>query len=485
MTRDFVVVGFSKILQILSVILTLRVLTSVLSPAEVGKVHFVLSTISFFALFFINPVGMYLKRRVVEWSKSDYLSTSFTIFFYYIIIVVLITSAILYILNGYWMNFSTISVDDLILIAALYLVFNTVSLTLASTLNLLGYRKSWAVITIIGIWVGIFSSWYFTRVDATATRWLYGQVSGFFIATCVGAYLINRFGFYSNFYFNDFRRSLNRASIGLAISFSFPISIAVILGWFQYQSWKVFVGQVINFEYLGLFAAGYAISAGIMAAFESTAQQFVHPYFYKNITHATRYEMQEAWTNYANLMLPSAFMTCSFIAALSTQLIHLLVDEKFWGVELFLLMGSFIEFFRIATNVYSLSYHASLNTVKIIFPQFVGALLVIVTYAIYYEYQNITILFSGLLLSGVGYFFIFYTQVNKEYKPNIKVIPLLVSGFSGFCFYFIAQEVNAVEPSIYGDISAVLISGVIYLSLLYVMFKRSFVNTISNGPSKY
>ena len=70
MNRDCLIITAGRVLQRLIDVAAIRLLTTLLTPSEVGNYYLVLSVIGFCVLTFISPVGMYINRRLHKWHED-------------------------------------------------------------------------------------------------------------------------------------------------------------------------------------------------------------------------------------------------------------------------------------------------------------------------------------------------------------------------------------------------------------------------------
>ena len=103
--------------------------------------------------------------------------------------------------------------------------------------------------------------------------------------------------------------ALSRKYRSALMKFAWPVSIAVGLSWLQSQSYRFFLEDAAGLAQLGLFVAGYSISAGIIAAFESVLTTYFQPQFYKGINTSNSAERAAAWNSYATAIFPALIVT--------------------------------------------------------------------------------------------------------------------------------------------------------------------------------
>jgi O-antigen/teichoic acid export membrane protein len=90
MRRDILLLTGGRLAQALLAIASLRLLTALLSPAQVGSVYLMLSFTSWFGLFLINPVGMFINRKIHGWHQKKALLKRFRVFNLYVLAVSLL-----------------------------------------------------------------------------------------------------------------------------------------------------------------------------------------------------------------------------------------------------------------------------------------------------------------------------------------------------------------------------------------------------------
>jgi O-antigen/teichoic acid export membrane protein len=102
--------------------------------------------------------------------------------------------------------------------------------------------------------------------------------------------------------------------------FAWPVAISVGFNWLQTQGYRFFVADSLGLIALGLFVAGYGISAGLMAAFESVLTTYFQPRFYKRVSNNNLVDQSLAWNKYAGAILPSLILVTFLLAGLAPEL---------------------------------------------------------------------------------------------------------------------------------------------------------------------
>jgi len=109
MNKDLMIIIGGRVLQIIIMLISIRLLTTFLTPEEVGNYYIILALLAFFNLVLLNPPGMYFSRHVLHWQKSKNLLNAISIFIVWIIIVAFVSvpiSTSIYYYLGYETKFS-------------------------------------------------------------------------------------------------------------------------------------------------------------------------------------------------------------------------------------------------------------------------------------------------------------------------------------------------------------------------------------------
>jgi O-antigen/teichoic acid export membrane protein len=112
-----------------------------------------------------------------------------------------------------------------------------------------------------------------------AEFWLLGLLLGQIIFAIIGTQI-----FFRKLQPQAHANFPGRSHLHTLFCFAWPIAICVGFNWLQTQGYRFFVGDSVGLVALGLFVAGYGISVGVIAAFESVMTTFFLPYFYKTIS---------------------------------------------------------------------------------------------------------------------------------------------------------------------------------------------------------
>lgn len=352
----------------------MRVATTLLSPEEMGKVSLVLTTIAFFAMFLINPVGMFINRRLHAWQASGIAQYYLVRYVSYLLLVAFIAAISLPFLYMSGVADFGVSIGWLIVLVCGSLFFNTINQTAIPSLNMLGDSGRFVLLSIATIAASFASATILVQwLGPLAQHWLFGLLLGQTLLAVIGTRVfISRLqqpGAFST------PKVIHKRHLRVLINFAWPVAIAVGLGWVQGQGYRYLMEGQLGLVQLGLFVAGYGISAGIIAGFESVITTYFQPRLYRNISAEDSVSWARSWREYAVVIAPSLLLTAAFIATLAPELTRIFLGNKFQSAANYVIWGAFAETVRMLTGTYSLVAHVHMRTRWLMLPNLIGAVL--------------------------------------------------------------------------------------------------------------
>lgn len=405
------VILLGRLVHFFLMLVILKTVTALLSPAELGKIALITSAVAFFSSFLINPVGMYVNRQLHTWNSKGVVSQWLGFLGVYILISAVISAFILGIVNySECLNIGLSSVFVFCFVL-FTLLFNTINQTTIPSLNMFGFRGYFTFLSILTLLLGLlFAVLLVDSYGFYSEYWLSGLVLGQSVVGLIGGVVL--YSKVNHVEDNNIKPSLH--GIWRVFKFSWPIAITVGLAWFQSQSYRFFIEDTLGLQVLGFFVAGYGISAGIIAGFESVFTMYYQPIFYSKISEGNEEQRRQAWNHYATAILPSLIVVFFIISALAPQFTRLLLAPKFHSAAQFVIWGACAETFRVIVNVYSMAAHAEKNTQLLILPNCVGACVSLLL--LYCLIPKLGVVGAGiaLCLSGFSVVLMLHTRIKRE-----------------------------------------------------------------------
>ncbi len=358
-----------RVMQFLIMFVSLKMMTSLLSPVEVGRVAAVTTGIAFFALFFVNPVGTLFNRRLHSWFRDGSARTYTHFYSLYILFVSIIAVVMFVTLAIVGFDLMGLHWPWILMLVGGSLFFNTAVQTLIPSLNLLGREVSFTVLNILTLATSLSLSLALCLYSTcSAENWLLGALLAQMVFGGI-AYVV----LFSAHPSSPTSPSISMAKLMYSIQFCWPVALAVGFQWFYLQGYRFVLVDQFGLAEFGLFAAGYGLATAVMAAGEIVLSTWFQPAFYKAANSTTEAERLVAWEIYAARMLPGSFLGVSLLIVASDLLPKVMLGSQFHDAGIYVLVGAFAEWGRFLVGVFGLNAHRLMVTRQLILPNAFGA----------------------------------------------------------------------------------------------------------------
>lgn len=471
LNKEFVIIFIGKLFLTIISILSIKILTTLLSPYEMGKIYIFLVVVSFFLLFFVNPLTQYFFRFMNNWKIQKSLCEKLFLMSLYLLIISAL-ALICLLISIKFDIFNIFNTKNIILILFGFVFFQSLNQFIIPLLNMLHYRLSFTILTVLTAFGIIVFGYLFVKLfGSTSENWLLGTVVSNTLFLIIGFFILkNRLNEKFNGFFYSFKK-ITKEKIKSILVFVMPLSIATLFMWLQNSGYRILIEQNIGLEFLGFLGVGLAISGQVASTIESIVMQYFHPIYYKQITNATVEERKKAIESFINKALPIYFMLAIFLTFVAKYVVEILVDEKYYSVYIFTAFGVWIEFFRMSSNLFGNISQSEMNTKKIMAPYIIGSLVTIIL--VYFSSLKVDYEFYlpiALLIGGVFTMIVMYISMKKliDFKIDFRLIffSFLVSlpYFSTYLFNF---ETNLVL-----NLLVVGSFGLYFLGTIYFIYKK-------------
>lgn len=461
-------------MQFLILAVTMRVASTLLSPVEFGKASLLVATTAFFAFFFINPIGMFVNRRLHSWQINGAARHYFFYYINYLFFIAIIAAVILYFVQLYgWLN-SEIHFIWLATLVCGSIFFSTITLTAIPSLNLLGESSKFLVLTVAMAVSSLLFAIFFIYINKPAAQyWLMGQLVGQTVIGAIGVGLLYKFLRTSQ---NSHKRSsIRNQQLRSLFSFAWPVAVAASLGWIQSQGYRYIIENNLGLMELGLFVAGYGVSAGLIAGFESILTTYFQPRMYRDVTMANLSDQEEAWRVYASSVIPPLILTVTFIMILAPELTQLFLGETFQSAEKYVVWGGLAECARVLIGVYSLIAHVFMRTKLLIFPNIIGAVSSVILCIILMPGYGAIGVGIGLSISGFLIVLTMHIMLKRYIRSGLPNQPIALSFFCSLALLIASIMVRQlpIEESNFSYLYNIILVGMPYLGMQYFLVRNS------------
>lgn len=465
--------------QFLLTLAMMRVATTLLSPEEMGKVSLVLTTIAFFAMFLVNPVGTFINRRLHSWQASGATRHYLRQYLNYLLSVTLVAAVTLLPLyaSGF-VNFG-MSIGWLIILVCGTLLFNTINQTAIPSLNMLGDSGRFMLLSIATIAASfVCATLLVWAAQPLAQYWIFGLLVGQALVGAVGAKV-----FFSRLKKPEasyVKTSISRRHQRTLFSFAWPVAIAAGLGWMQGMGYRYLMEGQLGLAQLGLFVAGYGISAGMIAGFESVLTTYFQPRLYRDASSGGHDEQALAWQRYAAAVIPSLLLTVALIVMLAPELTRLFLGESFQSAADYVVWGALAEAARVLIGIYSLIAHVHMRTRWLIIPNLIGAVLSITLCALLIPNFGAAGAGIALVCSGFAVVVTMHVLLARHAGGGAPIRPILMAALSAVSLWggMLGFQQMLVPTGFWGRASVLVIASGAYLVLQFLFLRN---HLIKNG----
>ena len=455
----------------------LRVATTLLSPEEMGKVSLVLTTIAFFAMFLVNPVGMFINRRLHAWQANGSARAYLERYAGYLIGVALLAAISLPLFNlSGLVNFG-MPIGWIVALVCASLIFNTINQTSIPSLNMLGDARGFVALSVATLAASFVCAVTLVETMQTSAQyWVLGLLLGQMLLAVVGTQMLfAKLGLHG--VPATATPGIRGRHLQVLFDFAWPVALAAGLGWVQLQGYRYIMESHLGMAQLGLFVAGYSISAGMIAGFESILTAYFQPRLYRDANKDHPAEQAQAWRRYASAVIPSLILTVAMIVLLAPEFTRILLGERFQGAASFVVWGALAEAARVLAGVYSLIAHVYMRTRWLIVPTAVGATLSIVLCVLLIPPLGAQ--GAGIALASAGFVVVALLHILLAHRAGGSV-PLQALGQAALaavvlCVAALGMRAlfNTADWAVV--ISVIVITGLVYLGLLYRLLRQHLV----------
>jgi O-antigen/teichoic acid export membrane protein len=417
--KDLIIVICGRAIQILLSLISIRLITTFFNPKEVGNYYLALSILSFFNLAFLNPIGTYFSRNLLIWQKSKNILNAWVVYFVFMIFVAIISVPIVFILfelTDYSQKFS----KELFLIyIILSLIISTSHRSIINGLNILGKRILFTTLLLSTLVIGLLSSILFICfIEESPLLWLFGIITSEIIILGYSAKLFFK---KNKFTLHTIKNVFSFGLLKKVLLFVVPISFSTLLMWGQNISYRFIVDFKYSAEILGYIAVGLGVSSAIFSSIETLINQYFNPIFLKNILDANKEQRANIWNKIARVVFPIYIITLIFAISSSDKLITILASKEFFESYKYAMIGGFIEFFRVSTNLFKNVSQSEFKTKNIIFPYMLGFLISTIILILFDFKDNLILIPLVLAVAYLSNSVTMYFQMKKILSINLKI----------------------------------------------------------------
>ena len=395
---DLLVLFAGRTLQVTSTLISVRVVTTLLGPAEIGRMNLVVSLVSLFSLLLISPVANYVARQSIEWNLDNQLLGALLRFGLFLVVSVLVSATVVLVIESSVGIGTQINRGWLIGFVVANLFFSGLVSTVTTIINTIGHRVWFVLLVNLAAWSGLGVAYILVmKWGVAAEHWLEGLLLGQIVVAVIATVVVYKLS----------RRPKPKQSnpaihsspgfvLHAAMEFSWPLVFATGFYWMQTSGYLFVLARVADVKTIGLVTIGLSLGLAPMAMFDTLFTEYYRPLFYKDIARGDNTIKAQAWNKYASAYFPCVVLVGAMIGVSGPFLARILVSAQFQPIGWLAFWGALIKAtFMVYATFVSLSF-ALLNTRLLILPNLLGAAVALA--AIYILAQKQPLLGTGLAL---------------------------------------------------------------------------------------
>lgn len=361
-------VAVGRVVTALMALISIRAVTTFLSPEQYGELALLITVQMFCGLFLVNPVGQHINLHTHAWWDDGTLFSRLQSYRNYILWVSLVGGLAALTIGaqnsvGQWVWVST----------AMFamVIAGTWNATLIPMLNMLGFRGAsvlWSIVTVV---VGLLSSIFLVMWLPSATAWFAGQAIGMALGALGARLVLRQHAIHS-------RCSQERLPLlgnNTIRAYCLPLALATGLMWLQLSGYRFLIEKYWGLAQLGFLAIGLQLAGQIFALAESLAMQFFYPLFYRRVSnYENLIEVESAFSDLLNTLVPVYFVLTGSVIFSAPYLLKVLVAPQFQNAIIFIMLGAGIELCRVLGNLLSNAAQIKRKTKSLALPYAVGSI---------------------------------------------------------------------------------------------------------------
>lgn len=360
-------VSGGRLAAALMALITIRAVTTFLTPEQYGELALLIAVQMFCGLFLVNPVGQHINLHTHAWWDDGTLMARLKSYRHYVLAVSLVGGTVALCMGKQYSieQFFWTAVAVFSMVAA-----GTWNATLIPMLNMLGFRAASVLWSIITVAIGLASSILLVVWSPSATAWFAGQAIGMAVGALGARYVLRSHAVRSKHSLVKLHL-LNRRTV---LTYCLPLAVATGFMWLQLSGYRFVIESYWGLARLGFLAVGLQLAGQVWALAESLAMQFLYPLFYRRVSaHQKLDEVELAFSDLLNTLVPVYFVLTGLLILSAPYLLKVLVAPQFQDAITFVMLGAGIELCRVLGNLLSNAAHVRRKTKSLALPYAAGS----------------------------------------------------------------------------------------------------------------
>jgi len=374
--RTLILLGTARLSVTLCSVASVGISTAVLHAEGMGVMNLVMSAVNLFALV-IGAISLYFYRQLVAWEKEGRLVDNLRRYSLFLVgagAVATLLTPLMYI--GDTSPWKLIAPTWMAFLLAGNILINSLAGALLYTLNTLGQRTSFALLSNFASWGGVGLASAATWLGpARAEIWMSGLLAAQLLTLVFASWALMKSLSPGNStrvaVTNDATENFGAMAV---FRFSWPLIICNALYWLQRNSFSPWLAAEAGAATLGLFAVAFSLGMLAMSSFDTLFRELYGPTYYRAAAHADRDELIDAWQRYAFAFFPMLAVAVALVGACGDSLLALLTAPQFHGLGTMALWGAMSQFWISIYATFIVLASSFMDNRVLIVPNLIGGL---------------------------------------------------------------------------------------------------------------
>lgn len=356
-----------RLAHALSVIVTMRIITQIFQPEELGWYFLFIAYSAFLIMVVINPSGQYFVRKAISWYKSGNLSSRlFQYLFVSAFASFIFGITLIYIFNDF------IHLHQNFILAAVCFIgliwTQSSAAFIAFLANVVGFRHIFFTVTLLFSVLNILIPYIFTIFFGEIIFWIVGIILSNLIACLTGMVMFRKF-------IAPQSEKTDRENLDWVEIKRYVIPLMIISGtvWVTIHALKVILNISLDLQLAGAITVGIVLGSQLFALLESIFTQLFQPYFYNGLSISIKEGAEVRLQHILSTIFPIYFLCACVVMILSDAVFMIFIDEQYHNYHWVMKFVAVFEIGRIYFNLLSLHFHGTYNTNELFLPNLIQA----------------------------------------------------------------------------------------------------------------
>ena len=471
--------------QLVAAFATIKLSTTLLSPAEVGSVNQLNSFAMLLATWFLLPVIAYFTRGVIGWVETRRFATNARAMLSIIGLAAFTLSVVGAFLQWIWGVVHGVTVLWVGVLLIVYLIAFPLHNLIVNCTAVLGRRTQTAVQFNLAAWFGLMAATLLYLHFNTAEAWFLGICIGYLVSGQVFWVFLRKIKD-STVVPQSADRNVLAFDSRAVLRFIWPQVLVGVLWWVQSQGYRFQLAEISSVATVGLFYAGYALCAVPMQAFEAAVNEYYAPTLYGKIDTTSERGIVEAWNLYASIYIPFILIFGSFIAACAPFLVIFALGSKFQAVSAILLWPAIGETARALSTVNHALGIAKVDMRRLLPPAFAGALAAPVFIHALAPSEPLLGTAISLCLANVIVLVVVYVLTRLSAAVAWPWKRALIAATFGVALILAGRAAfDTLPKTLFVALGACAVFGLFALAVLYYFSRNSLTGATAKSASPY